>query len=149
MFFLFRMIDKIKTYKVSFEKLKIQLTHDGQMMTNSRQSEIWENAIKPNYTLSSLNRLKITVLFVFILHKDTTRYEVLHKYIHTYFIITLPCQPVICSFVWGISSNSRICYSDRTSPLQMRGCKFRPILGTHGHWAMSLTCQSCGGGAVG
>ena len=40
----------------------------------------------------------------------------------------------------GFSSHLRIFHShgDETSPLPVKGCKFWPMLGTHGHWAVSV-----------
>ena len=36
--------------------------------------------------------------------------------------------------VWEFSSQSRIFIHMETSPLPAKGCKFWPMLGTHGHW---------------
>lgn len=44
---------------------------------------------------------------------------------------------IICLFVVFRSSPELFLYME-TSPLLVRGCKFRPMLGVHGHWAARI-----------
>ena len=44
----------------------------------------------------------------------------------------------VCSFVRLLSFHSRIFTHMETSPLQVKGWKFWPKLGTHGHWALGF-----------
>ena len=41
-------------------------------------------------------------------------------------------------FVCDLSSHSRMFTHKETSPVPVKGCKFWPMLGTHGHWAVSV-----------
>ena len=60
-------------------------------------------------------------------------------------VSNIPCHlKVVCKhmylFVWIFSSLPRNfhTYHMETSPLQVKGCKFWPMLGTYGHWAVRV-----------
>ena len=62
--------------------------------------------------------------------------------IKSYFSVSRVCLMFVfvflLLFVWSLSSHSRIFTRMETSPLPVMGCKFWPMLGTHGHWAVRV-----------
>ena len=44
---------------------------------------------------------------------------------------------MFCLFIWSLSSHSIFTHME-TSPLPVKGCKFWPMLGTHGHWVVRV-----------
>ena len=47
-------------------------------------------------------------------------------------------EDLICLFVWVFRPTWEYFIHMETSPLPVKGSKFLPMLGTHGHWAMSV-----------